>query len=408
MSRPRSPGRVYARRYGPAPKPGEVDRRRQVWWVEFRGGEKLIRESSESARKQDANDLLKKRLGELGAGTFKGPEARRIMFEDLAAMLVNDYTANERRSLASAKQSIAHLQRSFGSLRVTDITRDRIDAYIAARLRGRGTPPPTRGKDAPAARATVQKELSALARMFTLAVRARKDVTRPYIPRLKFKNTRASAFTDDELERVLDLFRHGRPDTGPEPAVKAQPELVPPIVFAAITGWRMRSEVLKLEWRQVDLDAGTVSLLINTTKSGEPRVFPFGVVPRLAALLREQREATTAFERTTGTIIPLVFHRRGRQIRNMHMAWKAVCRRAGVPGRVPHDLRRTAARSLRALGMSDRDIAEMCGWETIEMVSRYLGRDPSGVADRLRLRLAESGDRLRTISVRFASGRENG
>ena len=211
---------------------------------------------------------------------------------------------------------------------------------------------------------------------------------------------RASAFTDDELERVLDVFRYGRPATGLEPAVKAQPELVPPVVFAAITGWRMKSEVLKLEWRQVDLDAGTVSLLINTTKSGEPRVFPFGVVPRLAALLREQREATTTLERATGTIIPLVFHRRGRQIRNMRMAWKAVCRRAGVPGRVPHDLRRTAARSLRALGMSDRDIAEMCGWETIEMVSRYLGRDPSGVADRLRLRLGESSDRLRTIRLR--------
>jgi len=36
---------------------------------------------------------------------------------------------------------------------------------------------------------------------------------------------------------------------------------------------------------------------------------------------------------------------------------------------VPHDLRRTAARSLRALGMSDRDIAAACGWETIAMAA---------------------------------------
>jgi integrase len=73
----------------------------------------------------------------------------------------------------------------------------------------------------------------------------------------------------------------------------------------------------------------------------------------------------------------------------MYDAWRTACERAGVPGRIPHDLRRTGARALRALGMGDRDIAEMCGWETLEMVTRYLGRDPAGVADRLRLKVAE-------------------
>ena len=46
--------------------------------------------------------------------------------------------------------------------------------------------------------------------------------------------------------------------------------------------------------------------------------------------------------------------------------------------------------------MSDRDIAELCGWRTVAMVQRYLGRDPEGVAARLRARLAESGGRSRT------------
>ena len=72
-----------------------------------------------------------------------------------------------------------------------------------------------------------------------------------------------------------------------------------------------------------------------------------------------------------------------------------------MPGRVRHDLRRTGARAFRALGLSDRDIAELCGWETIEMVTRYLGRDPSGVADRLRLRAAESTEKSRTIHGTF-------
>src|SRR5262245_60260199 len=46
--------------------------------------------------------------------------------------------------------------------------------------------------------------------------------------------------------------------------------------------------------------------------------------------------------------------------------------------------------------MSDRDIAEPCGWRTVAMVQRYLGRDPKGVAARLRVWFAESGGRSRT------------
>jgi integrase len=86
----------------------------------------------------------------------------------------------------------------------------------------------------------------------------------------------------------------------------------------------------------------------------------------------------------------------------VHAAWTAACNRAGLPGRWPHDLRRTGARRLRALGLSDRDIAELCGWETIEMVSRYLGKDPAGVAARLRTKMAEFKARARTKHGTFA------
>lgn len=48
--------------------------------------------------------------------------------------------------------------------------------------------------------------------------------------------------------------------------------LHPPITFAYWIGWRLDSEVLCLTWEQVDLDAGTVHLLAETTKNGEGRV----------------------------------------------------------------------------------------------------------------------------------------
>jgi integrase len=253
-----------------------------------------------------------------------------------------------------------------------------------------------------AAPATVNLELAALRRMFRLAVRTGPLATMPYIRRLKVNNVRTQSFSDKELDAVLDLLTHGRPEDAINSELKPHPGLVAAIAFQAMTGWRGPSEVWPLQWKQVDFRAGTVSLERGTTKSGEPRTFTFSAMPELAALLQRQREVTAALERERGCIVPCVFHRGGRQIRHPYKAWHAACRRAGIAERrVPHDLRRTGARAFRALGLSDRDISELCGWETSAMVSRYLGRDPAGVADRLRVKVAESKGRARTIHGTF-------
>jgi integrase len=43
----------------------------------------------------------------------------------------------------------------------------------------------------------------------------------------------------------------------------------PVIRFASITGWRIASEVLPLQWRQVDFETGEVRLDPGTTKNGD-------------------------------------------------------------------------------------------------------------------------------------------
>ena len=60
------------------------------------------------------------------------------------------------------------------------------------------------------------------------------------------------------------------------------------VAFAFITGWRTPSEILPLEWRQVDLQAGEVRLDAGTTKNGEGRVFPF--TTELRRVLDDQQQ----------------------------------------------------------------------------------------------------------------------
>jgi len=52
-------------------------------------------------------------------------------------------------------------------------------------------------------------------------------------------------------------------------------------------------------------------------------------------------------------------------------AWKQATKRAGVAGRLLHDLRRSAARDFRRAGVSEGEIMKLCGWETRSMFDRY-------------------------------------
>ena len=51
--------------------------------------------------------------------------------------------------------------------------------------------------------------------------------------------------------------------------------------------------------------------------------------------------------------------------------WTRACKRAGLTGRLVHDLRRSAARDFRRAGVSDDEVMRLCGWETRAMFDRY-------------------------------------
>jgi len=77
-----------------------------------------------------------------------------------------------------------------------------------------------------------------------------------------------------------------------------------------------------------------------------------------------------------------VFHRNGQPlgVGAIRSAWKRATRRAGLVGRLVHDLRRTAARDWRRAGLAESDIMALCGWETREMFKRYCIRDEAALA----------------------------
>jgi len=306
----------------------------RFWQISYYYRGNLHRESSHSESESQARRLLKKRLGEMGRGRLIGPVEEKVTFEDIAEDLLCDYKVNARKALSAIQYPICHLRESFGLDRALDITTDRVKTHIARRQRDG------------ASNATINRELAALKRMYSLAIQAEKLSSRPYIPSLEENNAR-QGFLDHGSFLVL---RDGLPE-----------DLKDPNTFLYYSGWRV-GEMRAFEWRDVDLAGKVVRLRPEISKNKDGRLLP------LNGELLEIIERAMAMRRPD---CPFVFHRNGRRIGDFRKAWKRACKAAGLVGTIPHDFRRTAVRNMVRAGIPERVAMSLSGHKTRAIFDRY-------------------------------------
>jgi integrase len=335
-----------------------------VCWIQYQVKGKTKRESAHSKKESDALKLLKKRHAEIAAGKPLGPDVERTTLSDLAVMILDDYTANKRTSIGRVEDAIVHLKDYFGGAeKVINITGDRITAYITTRQKEK------------AANSTINIELSALSRMFVLGIRAGKVATKPYIGKLKVNNTRKGFFEWEQFHPVLSCLSE---------------DLQAPIEVAYITGWRIHDEIFTRQKHHADPKGrGWLRLEPGETKNDEGRMFPMTV--RLRTIIEKQLEKTKSLEKATGRIIPWLFHRDGKPIKSFRRAWRRACKDAGVPGKIPHDFRRTAVRNLERAGVPRSAAMKMVGHRTEAIYRRY------AIADEKML--GEAADKLEILQA---------
>lgn len=330
-----------------------------LWWLKYRDASgRVIREASNTDKKRAAERLLDRRTGAAAEGRPTSPRTERVTVEELLTDLEHEYRANAR-GVDRLTYSLAHVRPVFGPRRAGQVTTADVNAYIVER------------QGAGAANGTINRELAALKRAYALATQATppKLYLRPHIPMLTEDNARSGFFERAQLDAVLARL----------------PEALHPLmVVAYVTGWRMADELFPMRWAQVDFRAGTLALAPGTTKNKDGRVFPF--TPELRAVPEAQREATERLQREKGAIIPWVFHRNGKPIKDLHKVWRKACAAAGCPGRIPHDFRRTAVRNLERAGVSRSVAMKLVGHRTESVYRRYAivnQADLMGAADNL-------------------------
>ena len=349
-----------------------------VWWLDYTVRGERRRESTKTTSRKEALDILEKRRGDRKSGRVIGnPE--KVTLAELKALSVKQYDLDGRRSKDRLTQYWAHLVKFFGAEKpVAQIIGVDLGDYRADRLKA-------------VSRQTVNNELSALRRAFRLAIENGLLAVMPVFKLPKVANARSGFFEDGEFAALL---------------LELPADVRDLVQFLRETGWR-RDEARLLTWAAVDMEGGTIRLGDGRSKSGKPRVFPFGLAPTLKELLDARWAAREGL---------YVFHRDGEAIGKgaVRSTWRRACVRAGLATvdpvtkkvklqRIVHDLRRSAARDFRRAGVSEGEVMKLCGWETRAMFDRYNIIDEADLAAAVAKRFAPNGKQRQTNEASTSS-----
>lgn len=234
--------------------------------------------------------------------------------------------------------ALNQLSAAFGELAMTGITSETIARHRDARLK---TVSPS----------TVKKEINLLSSLIDLAgkewgipiaANPCAMVARPVEPRGRDRRLEA-----DEEERLIAACQKSESAT----------ELVAIVQLALATGARL-GELLKLEWKNVNLSKRTAKLI--DTKNGDDREIPLS------------GKAIQALESMPRHIGGRVFWR-WRAADSFNKIWVRTCKRAGIEGLKFHDLRHEAVSRLfeHSGNFSTMEIASISGHKTLAMLKRY-------------------------------------
>jgi integrase len=226
----------------------------------------------------------------------------------------------------------AHLARLLGTVPLTRLTLDDVQAYCTTRTAES------------AARETVRKELVTLRQALALAKRRGRYAGDPAVVMPEWR------------VRYVPRDRWLTREQVAEVCAQLEPHRAAWVVLAAYTGCR-RSEVERLTWADVDLAGGWLRVP-GTKTAGSRRAVP------LADELRAALSSVPADERAGALVEPWP---------NVVRDLAAACRRAGAPRATPNDLRRTFASWLKQAGIDSMTVGRLLGHTSSRMVELVYG-----------------------------------
>jgi len=303
---------------------------------------KLRQESTKSESLMVAENLMRDRLVKVEQG-LPVAEMKKLKYEDIRKTLILDYRTRGVKMLEEDKDGnpyvwgFEHLDPFFKNRPVRTITTDLLYEFIERR------------QNDGAKNATINRNLSLLRRMISLARREGKLVQAPYFPMLKEDNVRKGFLTPSQFIKLR----------------QAMPEHLRPLVtFLYFTGCRIGA-ALAITWSQIESEKGRFQLRIegNQTKNEEPILLPLPL--ELNEILKKLPRKGKLFD-----------------ARNLRKSFQAACVKVGLgvetgpevwqyKGLLLHDFRRSGVRNLIRSGVPRRIAMKISGHVTESTFERY-------------------------------------
>jgi integrase len=297
-----------------------------------------IKKATDAKTKREAEVVLAEITRDIHSGEYhaKKRQSEVRFFEICDDFMV--YSQGRKRSWTRDELTIRTLKGFFGDCLAKEVTPAAIEKYVLQRQQKKNR------IGRPLAPATINKELAALKTIFNRAVRDGKADSNPmrHIKLLKENNKRERVLSDDEFKRLLE----------------AAPKHLRPILITAIETGMRRGEIFSLQWDQVDLKKGFITLLAENTKTNEGRRIP--ISPALHKTL-------IGLHPKSGLIFP--YH--GSEILSVKRSFLESCAKAKIEDFRFHDFRHTFVTNMRRKGVQDRVIMAITGHKTMSMLMRY-------------------------------------
>src|SRR5438309_10468076 len=318
---------------------GTIYRRGQSWCVGFTVNGRRVRETV-GPNKRIAERVLSLRMTQVLEHRFFPPKRQlgRMPFKDFAQMYL-ERAGPLLKSIRTERNRVLAWAREFGNRPLGQITRTEIEAW-------------RREKMARCRPATINRDLSRLRRMFSLAVEWELLEESPMagIRFLRENNARTRYLSLEECQRLI--------------ASCMAPHIRAMVSVALHSGMRL-GEILNLRWYDLDFSSGFI--LVRDSKNGESRHVPMDAT--LFALFR-------AYPHRLGT--DLVFSSpAGGHIVDVRTGFLNSCKRAGLIDLHFHDLRHTFASQFVMSGGDLYILKEILGHKSITMTQRYAHLSPT-------------------------------
>lgn len=308
------------------------------WWVKLtpRSGPPIQRSTgtSDKVAAQEYHDKLKASLWDQER---LGIKPKRSWREAVVRWLEE---TSEKATHKEDKKKLLWLHVHLGDLTLDEITLDVIDRIRSARLKE-------------GSKGTCNRYLALVRAILRRARDEWEWVEKvPKVRLFKESNSRERSLTVSQAKVLLaELPEHQR-------------EVV---LFALATGLR-QSNVLRLEWRQVNLEQRHAWIDGWQSKNRRPISVPLNGA------------AIAVLQRQIGKHLERVFTFRGKPLNTANTrAWQAARRRAGIED-FRCDLRHTWATWQRQAGTPTHELQRLGGWRTGSMVERYAHLAPDHLA----------------------------